>query len=70
MLQVGSGRDRTPLTVKLNGKAIDLGKPYHAASKNVRASVTAQNRIQAAWPAKNPPGERPKSGGAETLKLV
>ncbi|QFP77954.1 hypothetical protein [Deinococcus sp. AJ005] len=70
VLQVGSGRDRTPLTVKLNSKAIDLGKPYQAASKNVSASVTDQNRIQVDWTPKQLSDAGRMYGVPVTLKML
>ena len=70
VLQVDSGRDRTPLTVKLNGKAIDLGKPYQAASQNVSAAITGQNRIQLDWQPKKLSGSGSIYGVPVTLKVL
>ncbi|GAA5514616.1 hypothetical protein Dcar01_03372 [Deinococcus carri] len=49
LLKVGGDRLRTPLTVKLNDKAINLGKPYELVSQNVTNALTTQNRIQLNW---------------------
>lgn len=70
LLQVGSDRQRTPLTVKLNGKSIDLGKPYQAASRNVSAAMTSQNRIQLDWAPKKLSDSGRMYGVPVTLKVL